>query len=71
MLLSTFLNKHITAWDSAQYLYTEQDIAGYLHAVINENCDDPAFIAHALGVVARARSTMSQLSRDTGVSRDM
>jgi len=64
------MNETIAAWDSSQYLHNEQDIAGYLQAVADENCDDPAFIAHALGVVARARSTMSQLSRDTGISRE-
>jgi probable addiction module antidote protein len=31
--------------------------------------DDPAYIAHALGVIARARS-MSQLARDTGLTRE-
>ena len=30
---------------------------------------DPALVAHALGVIARARN-MSQLARDTGLSRE-
>ncbi len=41
-------------YDSAGYLKTEEDIALYLEACMEEGGDDPAFIAHALGVVARA-----------------
>ncbi len=58
-----------TAWDSAQYLKTEDDIAAYLQASFAEAPDDPAFLVHALGVAARARN-MSQLSRDTGLTRE-
>lgn len=58
-----------TTWDSADYLKTEADIAAYLDACIEEAPDDAAFIAHALGVVARARN-MSQLARDTGLTRE-
>lgn len=39
-----------------------------MKAVMDEAPDDPAFIAHALGVVARARN-MSQLARDSGLTR--
>lgn len=56
-------------WDSAAYLKTEKDIAGYLKAAMEEGGDDPAFIAHALGVIARARN-MSQLARDAGMTRE-
>ncbi|CCG06699.1 addiction module antidote protein [Pararhodospirillum photometricum] len=55
-------------YDSANYLKTEEDIAGYLEAVMEEAEDDPVCIARALGVVARARN-MSQLARDVGMSR--
>lgn len=58
-----------TAWDSADYLKTEADRTAYLQACLEEAPDDPAFIAHALGVVARARN-MSQLARDTGLTRE-
>ena len=54
-----------TPWDSAEYLKTEADMADYLAACFEEAPDDPAFLVHALGVVARARN-MSQLARDTG-----
>ncbi len=58
-----------THWDSAEYLKTEADIAGYLAACFDEAPDDPAFLVHALGVAARARN-MSQLARDTGLTRE-
>jgi probable addiction module antidote protein len=56
-------------YDSADYLKTSEDIALYLEACIEEAGNDPVFIAHALGVAARTRN-MSQLSRDTGISRE-
>ncbi|AEQ50725.1 addiction module antidote protein [Pelagibacterium halotolerans] len=56
-------------YDSADYLKSEQDIVAYLEAVIEEGGDDPVYIAQALGVVARAHN-MSQLARDTGMSRE-
>ena len=56
-------------WDSAEHLTTEEDIAAYFDAVLQEAGDDPAFIAHALGVIARAQG-MSQLARDTGLGRE-
>lgn len=56
-------------YDSADYLKTEEDIEAYLDASLEEAGDDPSFIAHALGVVARARN-MSQLARDTGMTRE-
>ena len=58
-----------TPWNSAAYLETERDIGAYLDACVEEAGDDPAFLAHALGVVARARN-MSQLARDTGLTRE-
>jgi probable addiction module antidote protein len=58
-----------TRWDSAEYLRTEEERAAYLDACMEEAPDDPAFIANALGVVARSRN-MSQLARDTGLTRE-
>ncbi|MFC5472556.1 addiction module antidote protein [Paraherbaspirillum soli] len=56
-------------WDSAEHLQTEEDIVAYFDACLEEAGDDPAFIAHALGVIARARG-MSQVARDTGLARE-
>ena len=58
-----------TRWDSAEHLETEEDIQLYLEACIEEAGDDAAFIVHALSVIARARN-MSQLARDTGLTRE-
>lgn len=56
-------------WDSAEHLRTEEDIALYLDACLEEAGDDAAFIAKALGNIARARG-MTQLARDTGLGRE-
>jgi probable addiction module antidote protein len=56
-------------WDSAEYLKTDEDIALYLEACIEAADDDAAFIAKALGNIARARG-MTQLAKDTGLGRE-
>lgn len=56
-----------TRWDSAEHLRTDEDIAAYLDAVLEEN--DPALVRHALGVIARAKG-MSQIARETGLGRE-
>lgn len=56
-------------FDAADYLETEDDIVEFMDAVMEEDGNDPALIARALGAVARARN-MSQLSRDTGLTRE-
>lgn len=56
-------------WDSAEHLKTDEAIALYLDACLEEAGDDPAFIAKALGNIARARG-MSQLAMDTGLGRE-
>jgi probable addiction module antidote protein len=56
-------------WDSAEHLQTEDDIKHYLDACIDEAGEDSAFIAKALGTIARARG-MSQLAKDTGLGRE-
>jgi len=56
----------LSRYDTADFLKTNEDIQYYLAAIAEDN--DPALTAHALGAVARARG-MSQLSRETGISR--
>ena len=58
-----------TRWDSAEHLQNDEDIRLYLEACFEEADDDPAFIVHALGVIARTKN-MSQLARDTGITRE-
>ena len=56
-----------TSYDTAEYLDSEEEVAAYIDAVLEDG--DPALLAHALGVVARARG-MSQIAKDTGLSRE-
>ena len=56
-------------YDSADYLQTEEHIAAYMEAVMEEGGDDPAYITRALGVVARAHN-MSKLARDANITRE-
>ena len=56
-------------WDSAEHLKTDEDMAAYLEASLQEAGDDAAFIAKALGNIARAKG-MTQLSKDTGLGRE-
>lgn len=56
-------------WDSAEYLRTKEDMALYLDACLKEAGDDVAFIAKALGNIARARG-MTELAHDTGLGRE-
>lgn len=63
------MTEQFSRWDSTEYLKTEEDIANYLDACMEEAGDDPAFIAKALGTIARARG-MTQVARDAGLSRE-
>lgn len=56
-----------TRWDSADYLKSGRDIAEYLDAVLDDG--DPALVAHALGVVARAKG-MTAVSGKAGLGRE-
>ena len=58
-----------TPYDTAEYLKTDEDMAQYLEACFEEAGDDAAFIAKALGNIARARG-MTQIARDTGLARE-
>ncbi len=54
-------------WDPAEHLQTEEDVAAYLEAALEE--DDPSLVAAALGDIARATG-MTQLARKTGLGRE-
>ena len=56
-------------YDVAEHLRTPEEMAAYLEACLEEADGDAAFIAKALGDIARARG-MSQVARDTGLSRE-
>jgi probable addiction module antidote protein len=56
-------------WDSAEHLKTDDDMTLYLEACLEEAGDDAAFIAKALGNIARAKG-MTQLAKETGLGRE-
>lgn len=59
----------LSKWDSAEYLKTDEDMVLYLEACLDEAGDDAAFIAKALGTIARAKG-MTQLANETGLGRE-
>ena len=54
-------------FDPAEHLKSEEDVAAYLTAIIEEN--DPALLAAALGDIARARG-MSEIAKSSGITRE-
>ena len=54
-------------WDITRYLDSDEAIAAYLEAALEE--EDPALLAAALGDVARAKG-MTQIARETGLGRE-
>ena len=64
------MTKTVTApYDVAEHLRTREDMAAYLEATIEEAGDDAAFVAKALGDIARAKG-MAQVAVDAGLSRE-
>ena len=64
------MTKTVTSpYDVAEHLRTPEDMAAYLEACIEEADGDAAFIAKALGDIARSRG-MSQVACDAGLSRE-
>ena len=58
-----------TKYDVSEHLRTSEEMAAYLEACIEESGGDAAFIAKALGDIARAKG-MTQVARDAGLSRE-
>lgn len=56
-------------YDVAKHLRSREEMAAYLEAAIEESDGDAAFIAMALGDIARAKG-MAELSRETGLGRE-
>jgi len=63
------MNTSTSAYDVSDYLRTPEEMAAYLEACIEEADGDAAFIAKALGDIARAQG-MTQVARDAGLSRE-
>lgn len=56
-------------WNVLDHLQSDEDCRLFLQAAFEDAGDDPAYLAAALGEVARARGMM-QVSRDAGVTRE-
>ena len=54
-------------WDPAEHMETEEDMAAYLEAVLEDG--DSALVAAALGDIARAKG-MTHIARETGLGRE-
>jgi probable addiction module antidote protein len=58
-------------FDAADHISTPADVAAFLQAAFDEayEADDPGFIAHALGIVARSKG-MAKIADKAGRSRE-
>ena len=64
------MTKTVTSpYDVAEHLRTPEEMAAYLEACMEEADGDAAFVAKALGDIARARG-MAQVACDAGLSRE-
>lgn len=61
------MTEKLTAYDPADDLVDDEAIETFMNAAFET--DDAAYIAHALGVVARAKG-MSNISTTSGLSRE-
>lgn len=62
------VREKLTKFDAVDHLRTEEDIASYLAAAMDEGGDDAEYIAAVLGDIAKARGIMS-LAEATGITR--
>jgi probable addiction module antidote protein len=63
------MSEKFSRYDVAEYLETPEEMAAYLEAAMEEADGDAAFIARALGDIARAKG-MTQIARESGLSRE-
>lgn len=61
------MTEQFTNWDAAEYLDSDEAIEVFMADAFESG--DTSYIAHVLGVVARAKG-MSQIAKDTGLSRE-
>ncbi len=59
--------KKLTTYDPAAALVDDEEMAVFMADAFETG--DAGYIAHALGIVARAKG-MTQIARDTGLSRE-
>lgn len=65
--MSKARTQKLTAYDPAEDLNSDEAIAVFMEEAFKT--EDVGYIAHALGVVARAKG-MTQIAKETGLSRE-
>jgi probable addiction module antidote protein len=63
------MTEKFSRWDAADDLKSDEDMALYFEACTEEDPGDGSLIRAALSDISRARG-MTQLAKDTGLSRD-
>lgn len=63
------MTTNMTQWKLEDHLQTAEQQRLFLEAAFEEAGDDSAYIAQAIGAVARARG-MTTLARETGLARE-
>lgn len=58
---------HTRTYDAARYLKTDEQMAAYLEAALEDG--DPRLVTLALGNIARAKG-MTEIARKTGLGRE-
>lgn len=63
------MTEKFTRFDPVDHLQSDEDMAMYLDACLEEDPGDGSVVRAALNDIARAQG-MTQLARDTGISRE-
>jgi probable addiction module antidote protein len=61
------MGEKLTTYDPAEDLQSDEAVAVFMEEAFET--EEAAYIAHALGVVARAKG-MTQIAKETGLSRE-
>ena len=63
------MSEQFSRWDPVDHLRSEQDMAMYLDACLDEDPGDGSVVRAALNDIARAQG-MTQLAKATGITRE-
>jgi probable addiction module antidote protein len=68
-MIEVIQSETFTRFDPVDHLQSDEDMAMYLDACLEEDPGDGSVVRAALNDIARAQG-MTQLARDTGISRE-
>lgn len=63
------MNVKLKKWDIQDHLKSQEDRQAYLEAALEEAGDDPVYMAHVLGDIAKSYG-MTKLAEETGLTRE-